>query len=110
MSAAPGAIRLISDGDIAGSIAPCLPGSGVDVYMERAARPKRWQRLASNLGGEILAADVAAQMTRNAKPSGLRRDRCRLRQVYASDDLARGQHSLRRHWHQRLGDAPRHPP
>src|ERR1043165_3860520 len=27
------AIRLISDGDIAGAIAPCLPGSGVDVYM-----------------------------------------------------------------------------
>jgi fructose-1,6-bisphosphatase II len=34
------AIRLISDGDIAGAIAPCLPGSGVDVYMGTGGSPE----------------------------------------------------------------------
>ena len=33
-------IRLISDGDVAGGIAPCLPGSGVDVLMGVGAAPE----------------------------------------------------------------------
>src|SRR4029079_15929317 len=33
------AIRLISDGDIAGAIAPCLPGRVVDVYIGHGGRP-----------------------------------------------------------------------
>src|SRR5437016_7219978 len=51
------AIRLISDGDIAGAIAPCLPGSGVDVYMGTGGSPEAVLAAAGIkcLGGELLA-------------------------------------------------------
>ena len=57
------AIRLISDGDIAAAIAPCLPGSGVDVYMGTGGTPEAVLAAAGIkcLGGEILAPDVAAR-------------------------------------------------
>src|SRR5207249_2897219 len=51
------AIRMISDGDIAGAIAPALSNSGVDVYMGTGGSPEAVLAAAGIkcLGGEILA-------------------------------------------------------
>lgn len=87
------AIRLISDGDIAGAIAPSLPGSGVDVYMGVGGSPEAVLAAAAIkcLGGEILAqmwpkdeAERAALGAGGITPADLAR-------VYTADDLARGE-------------------
>src|SRR4051812_3625371 len=86
------AIRLISDGDIAGAIAPALPGSGVDIYMGTGGSPEAVLAAAGIkcLGGEILAQmwprDDAERKT--LKDSGL--TDAELSRVYTSDDLAKG--------------------
>jgi fructose-1,6-bisphosphatase II len=86
------AIRLISDGDIAGAIAPALPGSGVDVYMGTGGSPEAVLAAAGIkcLGGEILAQmwprDEAERKA--LKESGL--SDAELARVYTSDDLAKG--------------------
>lgn len=90
------AIRLISDGDIAGAIAPCLPGSGVDVYMGTGGSPEAVLAAAGIkcLGGEILAQmwprddDERQQL----KSSGV--SEADLAKVYTADDLARGKRVL----------------
>ena len=35
-------VRLITDGDVAGAIAPCMPESGIDLLMALVLRPKRF--------------------------------------------------------------------
>lgn len=90
------AIRLISDGDIAAAIAPCLPGSGVDVYMGIGGSPEAVLAAAGIkcLGGEILAQmwprDEAERKT--LKESGLTDSE--LNRVYTCDDLAKGNRIL----------------
>lgn len=86
------AIRLISDGDIAGAIAPSLPGSGVDIYMGTGGSPEAVLAAAGIkcLGGEILAQmwprDDAERKT--LRESGV--TDADLNKVYTADDLARG--------------------
>lgn len=90
------AIRLISDGDIAGAIAPSLPGSGVDVYMGTGGSPEAVLAAAGIkcLGGEILAQmwprDDAERKA--LKDQGL--SDADLSRVYTADDLARGNRIL----------------
>lgn len=90
------AIRLISDGDIAAAIAPCLPGSGVDVYMGIGGSPEAVLAAAGIkcLGGEILAQmwprDEAEKKA--LKDSGLSDQD--LSKVYMCDDLARSKRIL----------------
>lgn len=86
------AIRLISDGDIAGAIAPALPGSGVDVYMGTGGSPEAVLAAAALkcLGGEIMAQmwprDDAERQ--DLKKQGVTDEQ--LAKVYTADDLAKG--------------------
>src|SRR5262245_32518286 len=86
------AIRLISDGDIAGAIAPALPGSGVDVYMGTGGSPEAVLAAAGIkcLGGEILAQmwpkDDAER--KSLKDAGI--TDAQLAKIYTADDLAKG--------------------
>jgi fructose-1,6-bisphosphatase II len=90
------AIRLLSDGDIAGAIAPCLPGSGVDVYMGIGGSPEAVLAAAGIkcLGGEILAQMWPRDNEELAslKASGLTDSD--LAKLYTCDDLARGNRIL----------------
>jgi fructose-1,6-bisphosphatase II len=90
------AIRLISDGDIAGAIAPCLPGSGVDVYMGTGGSP---EAVLAAAGIKCLGGEILAQMwprdddEREAlKASGM--TEAALAKIYAADDLAKGKRIL----------------
>src|SRR5213078_4625701 len=90
------AIRLISDGDIAAAIAPSLPGSGVDVYMGTGGSP---EAVLAAAGIKCLGGDILAQMwpRDDAERASLRSSgvtEAQLAQVYAADDLARGQRIL----------------
>jgi fructose-1,6-bisphosphatase II len=90
------AIRLISDGDIAGAIAPCLPGSGVDVYMGTGGSPEAVLAAAGIkcLGGEIMAQMWPRDDAERAslKASGV--TDADLAKVYTADDMARGNRIL----------------
>jgi len=90
------AIRLISDGDIAGAIAPCLPGSGVDVYMGTGGSPEAVLAAAAIkcLGGEILAQmwPRDEEEKKALKESGV--SDSDLARIYTCDDLARGKRIL----------------
>src|SRR5262249_7701222 len=90
------AIRLISDGDIAGAIAPCLPGSGVDVYMGTGGSPEAVLAAAGLkcLGGEILAQMWPRDDDERTplKLAGVTEPQ--LNKVFTADDLARGQRIL----------------
>ncbi len=90
------AIRLISDGDIAGAIAPCLPGSGVDVYMGTGGSPEAVLAAAGIkcLGGEILAQMWPRdEEERKALKAGGVTD-ADLAEIFTADDLAKGQRIL----------------
>jgi fructose-1,6-bisphosphatase II len=86
------AIRLISDGDIAGAIAPSLPGSGVDIYMGTGGSP---EAVLAAAGIKCLGGEILAQMwpRDDAERKSLRENGVTdadLNKVYAADDLARG--------------------
>lgn len=86
------AIRLISDGDIAGAIAPSLPGSGVDIYMGTGGSPEAVLAAAGIkcLGGEILAQMWPRDESemKSLREGGV--TDADLAKVYNADDLARG--------------------
>jgi len=85
-------IRLISDGDIAAAIAPCLPDSGVDVYMGTGGSPEAVLAAAGIkcLGGEIMAQMWPKDEKERAalKESGV--TDAQLAKIYMADDLAKG--------------------
>jgi fructose-1,6-bisphosphatase II len=90
------AIRLISDGDIAGAIAPSLPGSGVDVYMGTGGSP---EAVLAAVGIKCLGGEIHAQMwprdeeeRKALKDSGV--TEADLAKVYATDDLAKGENLI----------------
>ena len=90
------AIRLISDGDIAGAIAPCLPGSGVDVYMGTGGSP---EAVLAAAGIKCLGGEIMAQMwpRDDAERAALKADGVTdadLAKVYTADDMARGNRIL----------------
>jgi len=86
-------IRMISDGDIAGAIAPSLRDSGVDVYMGIGGSAEAVTAAVAIkcLGGEILARmwprDDAERQALREQGYGEKE----LRRVYTSDDLAHGE-------------------
>ncbi|MFT3788299.1 MAG: class II fructose-bisphosphatase [Tepidisphaeraceae bacterium] len=89
-------IRLISDGDIAGAIAPSLPDAGVDIYMGTGGSPEAVLAAAAVkcLGGEIFArmwprdeAERADLKKRNVTDKDLAK-------IWKSEDLARGEGTL----------------
>ena len=89
-------IRLISDGDIAGAIAPCLPGSGVDVYMGTGGSP---EAVLAAAGIKCLGGEILAQMwprdddeRQSLKSEGV--TDAQLNKVFTCDDLARGKRIL----------------
>jgi fructose-1,6-bisphosphatase II len=82
-------VRLITDGDIAGGIAPCMPESGIDLLMGIGASAEAVLAAAAIkiLGGEILCRfkpknDAHAELIKNA---GLN-----TKKIYSADDLAKG--------------------
>ncbi len=85
-------IRLVDAGDIAPSIAPSVPESGVDAYLGVGGSPEAVTAAAAIrcLGGEILARiwprDRAER--ENLKKRGLGRDD--LQRVHRAEDLAKG--------------------
>ena len=90
------AIRMISDGDIAGAIAPCLPGSGVDVYMGTGGSP---EAVLAAAGIKCLGGEIMAQMwpRDDAERAALKADGVSdadLAKVYTADDMARGNRIL----------------
>ena len=86
------AIRLISDGDIAGAIAPALPGSGVDCYLGTGGSPEAVLAAAALkcLGGELLAQMWPRDDAERAelKKNGV--TDADLAKVYTADDMAQG--------------------
>jgi fructose-1,6-bisphosphatase II len=87
---------MISDGDIAGAIAPCLPGSGVDVYMGIGGAP---EAVLAAAGIKCLGGDILAQMwprddaeRASLKSAGV--GDAELAKLYTCDDLARGNRIL----------------
>ena len=90
------AIRLISDGDIAAAIAPCLPDSGVDVYMGTGGSP---EAVLAAAGIKCLGGEIMAQMwpRDDAERAALKADGVTdadLAKVYTADDMARGNRIL----------------
>ncbi len=90
------AIRMISDGDIAGAIAPALPDSGVDVYMGTGGSP---EAVLAAAGIKCLGGDIICQMwpkddeeRASLKASGVTEKD--LARVYHADDLAKGNRIL----------------
>jgi len=83
-------VRLITDGDVAGAVATCLPDSGIDMLMGTggstegvlAAVPVK------TLGGQMYCRFTPrnAEEEKEAKEMGIEN----LRKIFAAEDLARG--------------------
>lgn len=85
------AIRSISDGDVAGAIAPCIPGSGVDVFCGIGGSPEGVLAAAAIkcMGGEFMGRmwprDEEEKQSLIDEGHGDNLDR-----VYGLEDLAKG--------------------
>jgi fructose-1,6-bisphosphatase II len=84
-------IRLIGDGDVAGAIAPSLPGSGTDLYVGTGGSPEAVLAAAALrcLGGDIQVKLWPRDETERQQliADGFERD---LNKVYHAEDLASG--------------------
>lgn len=82
-------VKLITDGDVAGAIAPCLPDSGVDMLMGIGASTEAVLAAAAirSLGGEILCrfAPSSDKQLLQIKQFGI----VSLKKVYRSSDLVK---------------------
>lgn len=85
-------VRLIGDGDVAGAIAPCMPESGVDVYVGIGGSPEAVLAAAAIkcLGGEILCQMWPKNDEERKSLTDLGYDDAKLSRVYCANDLARG--------------------
>lgn len=88
--AAGARVRTITDGDVAGAIAPSMPDSGIDLLMGIGASTEAVLAAAAIkiLGGEILCrfAPKDEKQRKAIEAAGI----TDLKKVYASEDLARG--------------------
>jgi len=88
--AAGARVRLITDGDVAGAIAPSLPNSGIDLLMGIGASTEAVLAAGAIkiLGGEILARfqPRSDKDAANIKRYGIRN----IKKVFRSEDLAKG--------------------
>jgi fructose-1,6-bisphosphatase II len=89
------ALRMISDGDIGGAMAPSLPESGIDLYMGIGGSPEAVLAAAAirALGGEI-QAQMAPRDNEEYNELLTLGEKDRLREVYFACDLARGQNII----------------
>ncbi|MBL1216478.1 MAG: class II fructose-bisphosphatase [Planctomycetes bacterium] len=90
-------IRLISDGDVAAAIAPCLPESGVDLYLGIGGSPEAVIASAAIkcLGGEMYSRmwpRDEEELTRLTTEEGVTEDD--LKQVWTVDEMAKGDHVI----------------
>jgi len=90
-------IRLISDGDVAAAIAPCLPNSGVDLYLGIGGSPEAVLASAAVkcLGGEHLSRMWPRddeERTYLIEEYGLTQDD--INRAYGANDLVRGDHII----------------
>jgi fructose-1,6-bisphosphatase II len=89
--AAGASIRMIPDGDVSGAIAPCMPESGVDIYVGIGGSPEAVLAAAAIrcLGGEIMCRmwprdeEERTRLIEEGHEDSLDR-------VYATEDLAKG--------------------
>lgn len=83
-------VRLITDGDVAGAIAPCMPNSGIDLLMGIGASAEAVLAAAAIkiLGGEILCrfAPKDERALAEIRRHGIKN----LKKIYGADDLAKG--------------------
>ncbi len=83
-------VRLITDGDVAGGIAPSLPDSDIDILMGIGASAEAVLAATAIkiLGGEILARFKPQKQSHLAeiKKAGIKN----LKKIYRSEDLAKG--------------------
>lgn len=86
------AIRLISDGDVAGAIAPSMPESGVDAYFGIGGSAEAVTAAAAIkcLGGEILARIWPRDDEERQALAEQGYDEEKIRRVHTSEDLAQG--------------------
>ncbi len=90
-------VRLIPDGDVAAAIAPCLPSSGVDVYLGIGGSPEAVLAASAIkcLGGEILCrmhpkdADEEQQLLKEHGCS-----HSDLSKVWSAAEMAKGDHII----------------
>lgn len=82
-------VRLISDGDVAGAIAPSLPGSGVDMLVGTGASAESVLAAAAikTLGGQLLARFWAKN---DQQKNLIHKHGLNERKVYSVGDLAKG--------------------
>ena len=82
-------VRLITDGDVAGAIAPCMPESGIDLLMGIGASAEAVLAATAIkiLGGQIFArfSPLKSEHHQLIKKHGLND-----RKVYSAEDLAKG--------------------
>lgn len=85
------ALRSISDGDISAAIAPCLPESGIDVYVGIGGSPEAVLAAAALkcLGGDIQARMWPTDDAEKASIAEAGFGDC-LDKIYYADDLAQG--------------------
>ena len=80
-------LRMIGDGDVAGAIAPSLPGSGTDLYVGTGGSPEAVLAAAALrcLGGDIVVKMWPRDAAEREKLAGIDLDR-----IYHAEDLAGG--------------------
>ena len=82
-------VRLITDGDVAGAIAPCLPETGIDMLMGIGASAEAVLAAAAvkTLGGQLLVkfSEHKEKHVKLIKEVGYN-----LQKIYSADDLAKG--------------------
>lgn len=88
--AAGARVRTITDGDVAGAIAPCLPESGIDLLMGIGASTEGVLAAAAIkiLGGEIYCR--FAPKDEKQKEAILKAGFTDLNKIYSAEDLAKG--------------------
>lgn len=83
-------VRLITDGDVAGAIAPSLPDSGIDMLMGIGASAEAVLASAAVkiLGGELLCrfAPPSEEHIKQLKGAGIKN----LKKIYSTKDLTKG--------------------
>jgi len=90
-------IRLISDGDVAAAIAPCLPNSGVDLYLGIGGSPESVIASAAIkcLGGEMLSRmwpRDEEEKQRLVNEEGVTDEE--LARIWTVDEMAQGDHII----------------
>lgn len=90
-------VRLIPDGDVAAAIAPCLPSSGVDLYLGVGGSPEAVLAAAAIkcLGGEILCRmhpKDSEEQRRLVEEHGCSPGD--LSKVWSADEMAKGDHII----------------